>query len=68
MEEIMARKDKIVTPSVTEKLQIIGYNVADWDDSKTTSKLNFDIIEALSKSSKQKNGKEGYPDRIYFDK
>ena len=68
MEEIMARKDKIVTPSVTEKLQIIGYNVADWDDSQTTSKLNFDIIEALSKSSKQKNGKEGYPDRIYFDK
>lgn len=64
----MPRKDKIVTPSVTEKLQIIGYNVADWDDSKTASKLNSDIIDALSKSSKQKNGKEGYPDRIYFDK
>ena len=63
----MPRKDKIVTPSVTEKLQIIGYNVADWDDSKTASKLNSDIIDALSKSSKQKNGKEGYPDRIYFD-
>ena len=26
----MARKDKNVTPSVTQKLQELGYNVADW--------------------------------------
>lgn len=64
----MARKDKIVTPSVTQKLQELGYNVADWDDSKTESKLNKDIIKALSKASKEQTGKQGFPDRIYFSK
>ena len=64
----MARKDKIVTPSVTQKLQDLGYNVADWDDSKTESKLNGDIIEVLNSSSKSQNGKPGTPDRIYCNK
>lgn len=63
----MARKDKIVTPSVTQKLQDLGYNVADWDDSKTVDKLNDDIIKALSKASKNKTNKPGTPDRIYFN-
>ncbi|WP_208937240.1 hypothetical protein [[Haemophilus] ducreyi] len=57
----MARKDKIVTPSVTQKLQSLGYNVADWDDSKTTSKLTDEIITVLKKASKSENGNEGYP-------
>ena len=43
----MARKDKNVTPSVTQKLQELGYNVADWDDSQTESKLTDDIIKVL---------------------
>ncbi|MGZ3081143.1 HsdM family class I SAM-dependent methyltransferase [[Haemophilus] ducreyi] len=64
----MARKDKIVTPSVTQKLQSLGYNVADWDDSKTTSKLTDEIITVLKKASKSENGNEGYPDRIYCNK
>lgn len=64
----MPRKDKMITPSVTQKLQSLGYNVADWDDSQTNSKLNDDIIEALSKASKKGTGKNGYPDRIYFNK
>lgn len=64
----MPRKDKVITPSVTEKLQSLGYSVADWDDSKTDKKLNEDILTALSTASKEQNGKEGYPDRIYFNK
>lgn len=61
----MARKDKNVTPSVTTILQKLGYNVADWDDSK--SKLTDDVRKVLSKSSKKRTGYEGYPDRIYCD-
>lgn len=64
----MPRKDKIVTPSVTQKLQDLGYNVADWDDSQTASKLTDNIIKALSNASKSQNGKIGYPDRIYCNK
>jgi type II DNA modification protein len=64
----MPRKDKNVTPSVTQRLQDLGYNVSDWDDSKTETKLNALIIETLSKASKKQNGNEGYPDRIYFNK
>ena len=30
----MPRKDKKVTPSVTQKLQSLNYNVADWDDTE----------------------------------
>ena len=61
----MARKDKNITPSVTTVLQNLGYNVADWDDSK--SKLTDDIKKVLSCSSKRQTGREGYPDRIYCD-
>ena len=61
----MPRMDKNITPSVTEKLQQLGYNVADWDPSKT--KLTEDIKEVLSTASKSQNGNEGYPDRIYID-
>ncbi|WP_249962719.1 N-6 DNA methylase [Histophilus somni] len=64
----MARKDKVVTPSVTQKLQDLGYNVADWDDSQTSSKLTPDIIKVLNQSSKSQNGSNGYPDRIYCNK
>lgn len=64
----MARKDKNVTPSVTQKLQDLGYNIADWDDSKTQKKLDENILKALSKASKKQNGKEGIPDRIFFKK
>ncbi|QRN65347.1 hypothetical protein [Mycoplasma phage MGyu-2021a] len=64
----MARKDKIITPSVTKKLQQLGYNVADWDDSSTDSKINQDIKSVLNKSSKNGSGNPGFPDRIYFNK
>ena len=49
----MPRKDKNVTPSVTRRLQYLGYNVSDWDDSKTETKLNSLIIETLSKATKK---------------
>ncbi|MDR3021639.1 MAG: hypothetical protein LBU60_03060 [Clostridiales bacterium] len=50
----MARKDKNITPSVTEKLQSLGYNVADWGDSKTATKLTDEIVAVLSVASKAK--------------
>lgn len=64
----MVRKDKVVTPSVTQRLQELGYNVSDWDDSQTETKLTSEIIEILSHSSKEMNGKSGYPDRIYCNR
>lgn len=64
----MPRKDKNVTPSVTQKLQDLGYNVAEWDDSQTESKLTPNILEVLKTASKKGNGKSGYPDRIYVNK
>lgn len=64
----MARKDKNITPSVTQRLQELGYNVADWDDSQTSTKLTAEIIAVLNKSSKNGNGNIGYPDRIYCNK
>lgn len=64
----MARKDKKVTPSVTQKLQDLGYNVADWDDSQTKEKLTPNIYEVLGTASKKDNGNRGYPDRIYVNK
>ena len=63
----MARKDKNVTPSVTQKLQSLGYNVADWDDSKTDKKITKEIASILSTASKKQNGKVGYPDRVFVD-
>lgn len=64
----MARKDKNVTPSVTQKLQELGYKVSDWDDSQTESKLTPEIVQVLQTLSKSQNGKQGYPDRIYCNK
>ena len=63
----MPQKDKNITPSVTQKLQSLGYNVADWDDSRTETKLTNEISQVLSHASKKENGKQGYPDRIYVN-
>ncbi len=63
----MARKDKNITPSVTQKLQSLGYNVADWDDSQTERKLTSEIKQVLSTASKKENQRIGYPDRIFVD-
>lgn len=63
----MARKDKNITPSVTQKLQSLGYDVADWDDSKTEAKITKEISSVLLTASKKQNGKSGYPDRVFVD-
>lgn len=61
----MPRKDKYITPSVTEKLQSLGYNVADWDESATRVPNEVKIV--LRSASKKGSGKAGFPDRVYFD-
>jgi len=63
----MPKKDKNITPSVTQKLQSLGYNVADWDDSQSASKLTTEIATVLSSASKKNNDKQGFPDRIYVN-
>lgn len=63
----MPRKDKNITPSVTQKLQSLGYDVADWDDSKSDQKLTKEVAFVLSTASKTQNGRDGYPDRIFVD-
>ncbi len=63
----MARKDKNISPSVTQKLQDLGYNVADWDDSQTEDKITPEIKKVLNASSKKENGKIGFPDRIFVN-
>ncbi|MDR0860877.1 MAG: hypothetical protein LBO09_08140 [Candidatus Peribacteria bacterium] len=62
----MVRKDKYVTPSVTQKLQDLGYKVADWDDSST--RISQEVKQVLSSASKKQNDNAGYPDRIYCNK
>src|SRR4051812_5067491 len=64
----MPRKDKNITPSVTQRLQTLGYNVADWDDSQSASKLTREISQVLLSASKKANGKAGFPDRLYINK
>lgn len=64
----MPKKDKNITPSVTQKLQSLGYNVADWDDSQSEEKLTEDIFDVLKTASKKGNNNFGYPDRIYVNK
>ncbi|MDR0831064.1 MAG: SAM-dependent methyltransferase, partial [Prevotellaceae bacterium] len=54
--------------SVTQKLQSLAYNVADWDDSFTESKLISEIVQVLKTSSKKGNGNAGFPDRIFVNK
>ncbi len=61
----MPNTDMTITPSVTNVLQQLGYNVADWDSSKT--RLTDDVKQVLSTASKKQNGATGYPDRIYCD-
>jgi len=63
----MPRKDKNITPSVTQKLQSLGYNVADWDDSQSSSKLTTEVATVLSSASKKNNDRQGFPDRIYVN-
>ncbi|MDR3274542.1 MAG: hypothetical protein LBS81_00835 [Endomicrobium sp.] len=62
----MSRKDKNITPSVTQRLQNLGYQTADWDDSG--SKLILEIQNVLAKSSKKQNGNPRFPDRIFINK
>jgi len=62
---VMPRKDKNVTPSVTQKLQELGYNVADWDGSQSATKITKEIACVLSTASKSGAGKPGFPDRLY---
>jgi hypothetical protein len=63
----MARKDKNVTPSVTAVLQNLGYNVADWDDSQSETKITKEVKTVLATASKKESGKIGFPDRIFVD-
>lgn len=63
----MPRKDKNITPSVTQKLQSLGYNVADWDDSQSASKITEEVSLVLSTASKRQNGQIGLPDRVFVD-
>ena len=49
------------------KLQSLGYNVADWDDSQSESKLIKEVAVVLSSASKKNNGKQGFPDRVYVN-
>jgi len=64
----MPRKDKNITPSVTEKIQQLGYNVADWDDSQSESKITPEVSTVLLTASKSGSSKPGWPDRIYVNK
>lgn len=59
----MPNKDVNITPSVDNKLQELGYKVADWSSARKD--FPSEIITVLSRASKQQNGKPGYPDRIY---
>ncbi|MDR1197719.1 MAG: SAM-dependent methyltransferase [Prevotellaceae bacterium] len=45
----------------------MGYNVADWDDSRSESKLTAEITAVLASASKKSNGRQGFPDRIYVN-
>ena len=63
----MPRKDKNSTPSVTQKLQELGYNVADWDDSQSATKITKEVASVLATASKKGTGKPGFPDRLYVN-
>jgi hypothetical protein len=47
----MPRKDKNITPGVPLKLQSLGYNVADWDDSQSSNKMTAEVAVVLSTAS-----------------
>lgn len=61
----MPRKDKKVTSHVTQKLQDLGYKVAEWDDSATLAP--DEVQKVLGTASKSKTGKQGIPDRVYWN-
>ena len=63
----MPRKDKNITPSVTQKLQELGYNVADWDGSQSATKMTKEVASVLSTASKSGTGNPGFPDRLYVN-
>ena len=48
---------------MSQRLQDLRYNVADWDDSGTRAPQI--VKDALSTASKKQNGNAGFPDRIY---
>jgi type I restriction-modification system DNA methylase subunit len=64
----MVRQDKTVTPSVSQKLQDLGYSVADWDGSGTKVQSVPEIVAVLKTASKNGSGNVGVPDRIYINK
>ena len=61
----MAKIDIGISPSVDDKIQELGYKVSDWSNAKK----NFpnEIKEVLSSASKEQNGENGIPDRIYIN-
>lgn len=61
----MPRQDKLVSPSLTQRLQDLGYRLADWDASQTAQRICPEILQVLKRASKRGNGQAGYPDRIY---
>ncbi len=63
----MARKDNIVTPCVTQKLQELGYKVADWEAMQSPAKITREVKSVLSTASKRGTGKSGFPDRLYVN-
>ena len=61
----MTRIDIGVSPSVDDKLQELGYKVSEWSSAKKSILKEIKIV--LSHASKQQNGNEGIPDRIYIN-
>ena len=59
------RKDKGVEPSVTRRLQELGYPIDQW----SAARRDFipELTEVLACASKQQNGNYGCPDRIYIN-
>ena len=61
----MTRIDVGVSPSVDDKLQELGYKVSEWSSAKKNILKEIKVV--LSHASKQQNGNEGIPDRIYIN-
>lgn len=60
----MVRTDIGISPSVDNKLQELGYKVADWSAAKKN--LPTEVKAVLSTASKKMTGESGFPDRIYI--
>lgn len=63
----MPRIDKKVSPSVTRKLQSLGYDVAKWDSSQSELEITAEVYSVFKHASKKQNNNIGYPDRIYVN-